>query len=165
MTVTEVSKDPENLSMVITTELEAPASRAWKLWEDPRQLERWWGPPGYPATFVDHQFEPGGAVRYYMTDPEGQRYHGWWRIISLDPPGKLELEDGFADDTGESNPHMPTSVMTVTIDDIGDGRARMSIKTTFPTQEAMEKVLEMGMEEGMKEALGQIEAILAEHSA
>ncbi len=162
MTVTDVKKDPTNLTMAITAELEAPAARAWQLWEDPRQLERWWGPPGYPATFVEHQLKPGGAAHYYMTSPEGDRYHGWWRIISVEPPSKLELEDGFADDSGAPNPDMPISTMSVTFEDIADGRTRMSITTTFPTQEAMDKILEMGMEEGMKLALGQIDAILQE---
>ena len=54
MTVTSFRKDPEALTMTITAELDATVERAWQLWADPRQLERWWGPPTYPATVVDH---------------------------------------------------------------------------------------------------------------
>ena len=50
MTVTNVHKDPEALTMTITAEFDAPVERVWQLWADPRQLERWWGPPTYPAT-------------------------------------------------------------------------------------------------------------------
>ena len=61
MTVTSVQKDPEALTMTITSEYTADVKRVWQLWENPRQLERWWGPPTYPATFVDHDLEPGGG--------------------------------------------------------------------------------------------------------
>src|SRR5918995_434428 len=50
--------------------------RAWQLWADPRQLERWWGPPGYPATFVDHDLTVGSRATYYMTSPEGEKHSG-----------------------------------------------------------------------------------------
>jgi uncharacterized protein YndB with AHSA1/START domain len=53
----------------------------------------------------------------------------------------------------------------VTIDDIGGGRTRTSIESIFPSAEAMEQVLAMGMEEGLKEAVGQIDALLAEDTA
>ena len=38
----------------------------------------------------------------------------------------------------------------------------MSIESTFPSTEAMEQLLAMGMEEGLTQAVGQIDAILAE---
>ena len=55
MTVTDVRKDPAAASMAITAEFDAAADQVWQLWEDPRLLERWWGPPSYPATVVDHR--------------------------------------------------------------------------------------------------------------
>ena len=41
----------------------------------------------------------------------------------------------------------------------------MSILSTFPSTETMEQLLAMGQEEGMIEAAGQIDAILAEKGA
>ncbi len=60
MSVTSVVKDTERLTMTVTAEYDVSAERAWQLWADPRQLERWWGPPTYPATVVDHDLRPGG---------------------------------------------------------------------------------------------------------
>ncbi len=79
MTVTAVEKDPDALSMTITTAFDAPIEQVWRVWSDPRLLERWWGPPTYPATVVDHDLSPGGTIKYYMTGPEGDRHGGWWR--------------------------------------------------------------------------------------
>ena len=160
MTVTNVHKDPETLTMTITVELDATADRAWQLWADPRQLERWWGPPGYPATFVDHNFERGGRATYFMTSPEGERHYGWWEVLTVDPPRRLEVKDGFADDTGKPSEDMPVGRMVVTLDE-RNGKTVMDITSHFPSLAAMDQLLEMGQEEGMIEALGQIEAILA----
>ena len=50
----------------------------------------------------------------------------------------------------------------VRIEQVGHGRTRMSIESVFPSTEAMEQLLGMGMEEGLTQAVGQIDAILAE---
>ena len=70
MTVTAVRKDPDALTMTLTAEFDASPERVWELWADPRQLERWWGPPTYPATFTAHDLAPGSRVEYHMTGPE-----------------------------------------------------------------------------------------------
>lgn len=160
MTVTRVDKNPDALSMTITAELDASIARAWQLWEDPRQLERWWGPPTYPATVVEHDLTPGGRVSYYMSGPDGQQPRGWWRVLTVETPHRLVFEDGFADDAGNPNPEMPSMTIHVELSEQPDGRTRMTIETTFPSLDAMEQILAMGAEEGMTSALEQIDALL-----
>ena len=160
MPVTNVHKDPENLTMTVTAEFEAPVSRVWQLWEDPRQLERWWGPPTYPATMVDHDFTPGGKVHYYMTGPEGDTPRGWWRIISVDAPHRLEFEDGFADENWDPVDDLPTMTVRIDLSEQGDDSTKVTIETVFQSTEAMEEILAMGAEEGMIGAMNQIDEIL-----
>jgi len=160
MTVTDVRTDPAALTMTISAEFDAPVERAWQLWEDPRQLERWWGPPTYPATVVDHDLSVGGGVTYFMTGPEGDRHHGWWRLVAVRAPSRLEFEDGFADDAGRPNPDLPTTTTRVTLEERPGGGTRMTIETTFPSTAAMEQMAAMGMEEGMTLAVGQMDDIL-----
>jgi uncharacterized protein YndB with AHSA1/START domain len=162
MTVTAVRKNSEALTMTADTEFEASAERVWQLWADPRQLERWWGPPTYPATVDSHDLRPGGRVEYHMTGPEGDQPRGYWEIVEADAPRSLVFRDGFAKEDGTPNTDLPTTEVRVTIQDIGNGRTRMSIESSFPNVEAMEQILAMGMEDGLKQALGQIDAILAE---
>ena len=161
MPVTDVRKDLDALTMTITAEFGAPAERVWQMWENPRLLERWWGPPTYPATFVDFEFRPGGSATYFMTSPEGQRHHGWWTFGSIEAPTAVSFEDGFADDEGVPNPDMPTTHTDVAVADGGDGAARMTVTSTFPSLEALQQMLAMGMEEGITLAIGQIDDILA----
>jgi uncharacterized protein YndB with AHSA1/START domain len=165
MTVTAVRKDADSLTMTLDAEFEASPERIWQLWADPRQLERWWGPPTYPATFTAHDLRSGGRVEYYMTGPEGDQPRGYWEVIEVDPPRRIVYLDGFANADGTPSTDLPVNEGRVTIVDIGDGRTRMSIESIFPTAEAMERVLAMGMEQGLTEAVGQIDAILAEDVA
>ena len=162
MTVTAVRKDPDTLTMTLDAEFDASPQRVWELWSDPRQLERWWGPPTYPATFTKHDLVPGSRVEYHMTGPEGDQPRGYWDIVEVDPPHRLVANDGFANDDGSPNDDLPRGEFRVTIDEVADGRTRMTIESLFPSQEAMEQLLAMGMEEGITQAVGQIDGILAE---
>lgn len=162
MTVTAVRKDPEGLTMTLDAEFDASPERVWQLWADPRQLERWWGPPTYPATVTAHDLRPGGRVEYHMTGPEGDQPRGYWEVLEADAPRRLVFRDGFADADGRPNSDMPINDVRVAISDIGDGRTRMSIESIFPDAAAMEQLLAMGMEQGLTEAVGQIDAILVE---
>ncbi len=162
MTVTAVRKDTEKLTLTLDAEFDAPAERIWQLWADPRQLERWWGPPTYPATFTKHDLAPGSRIEYHMTGPAGDQPKGYWDIVEVSPPHRLVFRDGFANDDGSPNTEFPQGSVLVTIEEIGAGRTRMSIQDTSPTPEVMEQLLAMGMEQGLTEAVGQIDAILAE---
>jgi uncharacterized protein YndB with AHSA1/START domain len=162
MTVTAVRKDADALTMTLEAEFDAAAERVWQLWADPRQLERWWGPPTYPATFTKHDLRPGGRVEYHMTGPEGDQPKGYWEIDEADAPRSIVFRDGFANDDGSPNTDMPVNTVRVSIEETAGSRTRMSIESIFPSTEAMEQVLAMGMEEGLTQAVGQIDAILAE---
>jgi uncharacterized protein YndB with AHSA1/START domain len=162
MSVTSVEKDYDNLTTTLVADLDAPIDEVWQLWADPRKLERWWGPPTYPATFTRHDLTPGSRVEYHMTGPDGDQPRGYWDIVEVDAPRRLVFRDGFAHDDGSPNTDLPQMEGRVTIEPIGDGRTLMRMQSVFGSQEAMEQTLAMGMEEGLKQAVGQIDAILAE---
>ena len=160
MTIVSRQQDPDALTFVVVAEFSAPPSRVWQVWADPRQLERWWGPPTWPATFEQHDFVPGGGATYYMTGPDGEKARGWWRFLSLDEPRSLEFEDGFSDESGLPNPQMPTLRGRVELEEIAAG-TRMTVTSQFATVEQMEQLVQMGMVEGMTLAMGQIDDVLA----
>ncbi|MHA7261648.1 SRPBCC family protein [Arthrobacter sp. TMN-37] len=161
MTFISSHQDPEALSLTFVAEFDAGVERVWQVWEDPRQLERWWGPPTYPATFERYAFVPGGGASYYMTGPEGDKFHGWWRITAIEAPRRLEYDDGFADEHGEPDTKMGETHSVMTLESV-EGRTRMTTVTSFEGAEQLQQMLEMGMEEGVREAMGQIDALLDE---
>jgi uncharacterized protein YndB with AHSA1/START domain len=95
-----------------------------------------------------------------MTGPEGDRHRGWWRITSVTEPTALEFTDGFADDDGKPKGDMPTMSVSVRLGE-HEGGTRMEMRSLFDSREQMEQLITMGMEEGLREAVGQIDALLA----
>lgn len=150
MTVVGVDKNPATRTLTITSEFGVPADRVWRMWSDPRRLERWWGPPTHPATVVEHDLRPGGTVSYFVAGPDDRRT-GWWRVLAVEPPRRLTFELG--------DPDIPTMTVRVRIDDI-DGGTRMVIEVTFPSAEAMDELLLMGFVEGLSTAIGQIDEVI-----
>ena len=145
--------------MTITAAFAAPVEQVWSVWSDPRKLERWWGPPTYPATVVEHDLSPGGGVTYFMTGPEGDRHGGLVagargrRTSSARVRGRLRgrgrrAQPGHADDVTR---------VSLTAD---DGGTTMAIETTFPSPRGDGEAVEMGLEEGLTLAVGQIDGLL-----
>jgi uncharacterized protein YndB with AHSA1/START domain len=160
MTVLRVERDPVALTLTIESAFDAPPVRVWQVWADPRRLERWWGPPGFPATVVDHDLTEGGHVAYFMTDADGATYHGWWRIVAVDAPHSLEFEDGFADEHGQPDDDLPTASVTVRLTPDPNDGTRMTMVVRFASLAAMEHFVAIGQVDGMALAAGQIDAVL-----
>jgi uncharacterized protein YndB with AHSA1/START domain len=164
MTVISTTTDPAARSLTVVAEFSAGPERVWALWENPRQLERWWGPPTYPATFTRHDFEVDGESRYFMTGPEGDKSRGWWRMHVIDEPRRLEFANGLAGDDGEPVPGVAPMAAYVTLEP-ADGGSRMTVVSKFVDEAQMEKMLAMGMSEGMTQAVSQIEGLLTSEAA
>lgn len=161
MPLTHVSNDPTAKTVTSIAEFDAPVERAWQLFADPRQLEQWWNPPGFPLTITDHDLSVGGMLRAFVTMPDGQKIHAYWRITAVDAPISMDWEDGFLDDDLDPNPDMPVSIMQLTLADRAGGGTIMTIVASFASVEAMQDYLGMPIEEHMKVTIGQADALLA----
>ncbi len=161
MPITSVTSDAAALTLTVVADYPVPVGRLWAAYVDPRQLERFWGPVEWPATFTRHDMAVGGRSHYYMTGPDGTKAHGWFRYLAIEPLSRIEVEDGFADEHDVPNPDMPTMRMVFSFHEMPNG-SRFQCVTTFTSTEAMESLVSMGMVEGMSSAMGQIDAVLAD---
>jgi uncharacterized protein YndB with AHSA1/START domain len=157
--VTDVRQDLDTLTLTITADFAAPVQRIWQVYADPRQLEKVWGPPSYPATVVDHDLRPGGRTTYFMTGPEGDKHAGYWRITAVDEPTGFSFDDGFADLDFTPVSGMPVSRNVYTFTE-HDGGTRATYVSTYDSAEALQKVLDMGAVEGATSAIGQIDELV-----
>ncbi len=159
MPVRDVHHDLDTLTITFTAEFAATANRVWEVYTNPRQLERWFGPPTYPATFVDHDLRPGGRATYFMTSPEGEKFGGWWEFTTVEAPSHLAFDDGFAD----ADLH-PVDTMPVSHNDYrfseDSGTTTVVTVSTYDSAEALQKVLDMGVLDGATMSINQIDALL-----
>jgi len=161
MPIVDIRKDTQALTMTVVAQFAAPVARVWAAYADPRQLERFWGPPEWPATFSRHDFTVGGRSEYVMNGPDGKKSAGFWEFLAIDAPRSFEVKDGFLGEDGKPAADMPTMRMRFTFEPHDNG-TRVTTVTTFPSLQALEQLLQMGMEEGLKAAMSQIDAVLAE---
>jgi uncharacterized protein YndB with AHSA1/START domain len=159
MPITSVTRDTDTLTMTVVAEFPAGLQRLWDAYADPRQLERFWGPPAWPATFTRHDAAQGGRSAYFMTGPEGETHGGYWDWLSVDPGKSFEVRDGFARPDGEPDDQLPATRMRFEFEERGSG-SRVTTTTYFSSLEDLEKLVAMGMEDGLREAMGQMDAVL-----
>ena len=161
MPITSVETNPETLTLTAVGDFPVPVRRLWAAWTDPRQLERFWGPPEWPATFTRHEVREGGRSDYFMTGPGGESSHGYWEFTAVEPEQRFAIRDGFAKPDGTPNTEFPETRMEVSFEATDSG-SRFVAVSTFASVEAMEKLIAMGMVEGLTAALSQLDQVLAE---
>jgi uncharacterized protein YndB with AHSA1/START domain len=161
MPVTSVSHDPDALTMTVVADFAAPLHRLWDAYLDPRQLERFWGPPTYPATFTRHDAAAGGISSYAMTGPDGDVSRGYWQWLSVKAQESFEVLDGFSRADGSANTEMPSMRMTFRFEVTPTG-SRVTTITTFTSPDELARLLDMGMQDGMAAAMAQMDAVLAD---
>jgi uncharacterized protein YndB with AHSA1/START domain len=160
MSIVSVEKDYDRLRLILVAEFDAPVERVWQLWADPRQLERWWGPPTNPATVGKHDLAPGGEVTFAMTGAEGEVSRSWWRVTAVDPPASLEFIDGFATEDGTPDTAAPITSVQVQLSG-RDGGTRMELRFVYASREDMEQMERFGTFEGIRRSAAQMDAVLS----
>lgn len=161
MPLTSMTSNPESLTLTAVGDYPVPVSRLWTAWTDPRQLERFWGPPQWPATFTRHDIREGGRSDYFMSGPNGETSHGYWRVDLVEPGVRFVVRDGFAHPDGTPNTAFPEGRLEVRFE-ATDAGSRFTAVSTFASVEAMEKLVAMGMVEGLTSALAQLDDVLSD---
>lgn len=161
MTVTSVITDPDALTITLVADFPVPVERLWDAFADPRKLERFWGPPGYPATFDDFELRTGNTARYWMTSPQGEKYFAVWEFTDVVPGRSISLIDHFADADSQIDPAMPVTSMTSSFDETATG-SRLTSVSRFDTADDLQKILAMGVVEGLTRATAQLDIVLAD---
>ncbi|MEJ8284487.1 SRPBCC family protein [Curtobacterium citreum] len=161
MPTTSVHTDPEALAMTLVAESTVPVERLWGAFADPRQLERFWGPPGFPATFTSFDLRPGGRADYRMTSPQGERFHAVWQVTEVDEPHRITVRDLFTDADGTVDDSLPTSETVLSFEAVGSG-SRVTVRSSFGSAADLETMIDMGMVDGYEQAFGQLDTVLAD---
>lgn len=159
MPVTDIISDAETRTMTLTADFAASVERVWEAFTTPAQLERFWGPPGWPATFTRFDFTVGGIVNYHMTSPQGEGSYGCWEVLAIDEPRRFEVLDAFTDADGTVFEGFPAMRMEFRFE-ASDAGTRFTNTTYFDSVEALEQVIEMGAVEGSRMAMNQLDLVL-----
>lgn len=161
MPITDLTSDAAKLTLTVVGEYPVPVERLWQAWSDPRQIEQFWGPPEWPATFTRHDMAEGGRSEYFMVGPDGEKAAGYWIFQSVDEGRRFTIIDGFMADDGSANEDMPKTETEFRFEKTETG-SRFTGTTIFESLEGMQQLVDMGMLEGMESALSQMDDVLSD---
>jgi len=158
--MSETTPSHGELELVATRDLQAEPREAWRSWTDPALLHEWWGPNGFTCPTARMDVRVGGTSVVSMAAPEmgfPEMFSAWTYTV-VDEPRRLEFAFRFADADGTpidpqaagAPPGVPDVVdHTITFDDLGDGRTRMTVRESgYTTPEPIE-MSRMGLEQSL----------------
>lgn len=154
------SKDLANKKIKVVREFDAPVEVVWKAWTDPKILDKWWAPKPWKANTKSMDFRPGGLWQYTMEGPDGEREYCRIEYQSIVPNKFYSGKDAFCDENWNIARDMPSTVWKVEFAKSEDG-TRVNVEMTFGSQADLEKIVEMGFEQGFAAAHNNLDELLA----
>lgn len=148
----------EGTNLMLEGVFNAPRDVVWDAWTNSEKLAQWWGPRGWQTTNVQFEFVEGGTWHYCMKCMDesqgewfGQESWGLATFKEIQPKDKFVYEDAFSDAGDDKNQEMPIMTITMLFEETEDGKTRVKSHTDLGSEEALQKLLETGMEQGTKE--------------
>jgi uncharacterized protein YndB with AHSA1/START domain len=145
-------------TVFITREFDADLSLVWDAFTKPEILDQWVAAKPWTSKTKYMNFEVGGKRLYAMVSPEGYERWGIQEYTSITPKTNFKTYNAFADKDG--NPELPGSEWDYTFSE-QDEKTKVSITIYNESLARMEKMIEMGFEEGYKLSMNELESLLA----
>ncbi len=148
-----------NNGKVLTLEriIDAPKDKVWEAWTTAEQFAKWWGPRGWKTTVKQFDFTPNGSLLYGMKcEDENQKewfgQESWGKSVyaTISPRDSFSYVDYFCDSDGNVTEGMPVANVVIEFTEVESGTKIYSI-STFESEQELNQILEMGMEQGIKE--------------
>jgi len=152
--------DEHRLTLTIERRFRAPKQVIWDYYTKREMIELWWGPEHFPTTIKTFEFKVGGIWHYHMTGPDGTKYWSLAEYRAINSGVSLEYDDYFSDDQGRKSASLPA--VRVRVEFRADGTDTIVIKTlTFSTLKDLQKLIEMGFEQGFASQCDKLDKLLA----
>ena len=154
-----VNKDTNTISVM--REFAANLTLVWDAWTKPELLDLWYAPKPYKTRTKSMDFREGGSWLYAMISPENVT--NWCRADYKKIEYKKNFSglDAFCDEDGNVNTEFPRSQFTNKFrEDAHAATTTVSITVVYEDLSDLEKVLQMGVREGITMTLDNLEQYL-----
>jgi len=151
--------DKEDNTITIKREFAAIRQMVWDCYTKSELLDQWFAPKPFTTKTKSMDFSEGGHWHYAMVDPEGTEYWGLTKYTKIDPIDFYDTKDGFSDSEGNINPDLPVATWHVQFSDKGEHTLVETI-VTYSSLSELEKVIQMGMKDGMTLTLEKLDELL-----
>jgi uncharacterized protein YndB with AHSA1/START domain len=154
-----IQKFPEKSQMIIKHSYHAELETIWNAHTKSDILEKWWAPEPYKAVVVKNNFSNGGILHYYMLSPEGEKHYCIAEFSDIKNLKSYTVLDAFCDENAVINMEFPRQKWFNTFEE-NNGITTVTNTIQFESKEDMDKINEMGFEEGYTMGLNQLFALI-----
>src|SRR5688572_29631876 len=156
----QINKDLDNKKMTITRSFDAPISDVWRAWTESELLDQWWAPKPWKAETKSMDFSVGGYWLYAMVGPDNTKHWARMDYTEINPVRSFSAKDSFCDDKGNRNKDLPVMDWNVSFHESETG-TKVNVVMKFEKETDIEKIIEMGFEEGFAAALTNLDHYLS----
>jgi len=155
----------EGTKLIIERVINAPKYKVWEAYADANIFAKWYSTNGWTTRVKHFDFTAGGYTLFAMKcEDENQKMFGqesWNKseFSSVTPIDTFTYKDSFSDEDGNSNENMPTTEITVILEEVNDATKITSV-SIFDSKEGLQQALAMGMEEGIKQTFSKLANII-----
>jgi uncharacterized protein YndB with AHSA1/START domain len=153
---TRIEADPDLPTVRIVRDFDASPHRVYRAWTEPKLVAQWLGPRSITMRINTWDARTGGSYRYsaWRDDEEIASFYGSFHELRPDE----RLVQTFTSEGGPDG----VCLETVTFEDLGDGRTRVTSLSVVDTMEGRDAMIASGMEEGIVEGYEKLDALLAQ---
>lgn len=147
-----VTQNAAARQITVSKNFDAPIDTIWQAFTSSNELDKWWAPKPWKAETKDMNFAVGGRWLYAMVSPEGQKHWSTINYTAIQKPHYFEARDAFTDEAGNENTGMPSADWRIDFNE-NNGNTKVEMTLTFATEEDMNKLVEMGFNDGIQMTL------------
>jgi uncharacterized protein YndB with AHSA1/START domain len=151
--------DKKNNKLTVKREFAAGRQLVWDAYTKSEILDQWFAPRPLATKTKSMDFSEGGHWVYAMIDPGGAEYWSRLDYLKINPIDHYSALDSFCDNEGNINPAFPRANWDVSFSDFGENTLVENV-VTYSSLADLEKVVEMGMQEGLTSTLERLDDLL-----
>lgn len=155
------SVDRKNKKIKVEREFDAPVDMVWSAWTESDLLDQWWAPKPWKASTKFMDFREGGYWLYAMISPEGEKHWSRADFEEVNPKESFTSLEVFCDENGNTDHELPKSQWK---NQFVEHKNSTFVHTVLRFDELsdLEKMVEIGFEEGFRLALTNLDEVLKE---
>ena len=154
----DLDRDPR--AIIASREYDAPRDLVFEVWTDPKHISQWWGPDGFTTTTSTFDMRPGGVWRFVLHGPDGRDYENRITFDEIVKPERIQYHHG-----GGGGVEPVQFRTTVTFEDLGNKRTRITLHAVFPSAAERDRVVkEYGADKGAEQTLSRLADYLAKRT-
>lgn len=153
--VGEMILDRSDREIKTTRMFDATAESIFAAFTDSKQLSQWWGPNGFNITTHSIEVKPGGLWRFLMHSSDGTMYPNRVEYQEVVSPSLVTFVHGSDDE--------PEQFRTLVHLEKDGEQTKLTMKSLFPTPQALDAVKKSGAVEGARQTLERLASFLAKN--